>query len=86
MQLAKSAHRSGVEILMQRMGITPKDIGCVYMAGGFENGIHIDSAVTIGLLPGELRDRIKAVGNSALGGVAAYLSNRDNHAKLEKIL
>ncbi|WP_110942279.1 ASKHA domain-containing protein [Geosporobacter subterraneus] len=29
---------------------------------------------------------MKVVGNSALGGAAAYLINRDNHAKLEEIL
>ncbi len=85
-QLAKSALRSGIEILMQRMEITPEGIDRVYIAGGFGSGVDIDSAVTIGLIPKELRDKIVPIGNSALGGAVAYLVNRESRSKLEEIL
>ncbi|WP_083273618.1 ASKHA domain-containing protein [Geosporobacter ferrireducens] len=85
-QLAKSALRSGIEILMQRMEIVPEEIERVYIAGGFGGGVNIDSAITIGLIPKELKDKIVSVGNSALGGAAAYLINRKNRDRIEEIL
>ena len=83
-QLAKSAVRAGVEILIRRYGITYEDISTVYLAGGFGYKLNIEKAVHIGLLPQELSGKIRAIGNSALSGAIRYLmegstSERMNH-------
>ncbi len=72
-QLAKAAIRAGLETLLVRFGITYEDVGEVYVAGGFGYKLDLKKAVEIGMLPEELLDRTKAVGNSSLLG-AAYLA------------
>ena len=85
-QLAKSAIYSGVKILMNLAGLTFSDIDALYLAGGFGNYINIKSAIRIGLLPYELRDKIYPVGNSAGIGALQYLKSNDFEEKTVKIL
>jgi uncharacterized 2Fe-2S/4Fe-4S cluster protein (DUF4445 family) len=80
-QLAKSAIYSGIRILLGMAGMSFSDIDALYLAGGFGNYINIRSAVRIGLLPYEMRDRIYPVGNSAGIGTLQYLKS----AEFEKI-
>ena len=68
LQLAKAAVRAGVEILMSRAGVTAADVEEVYLAGGFGTRLDIGRAAEIGLIPPELADRTRAVGNAALDG------------------
>jgi len=56
-QLAKSAIRSGIEILIRHAGIMYEDIDKVYIAGGFGNYMSIESAAAIGLIPEELKHK-----------------------------
>ena len=72
-QLAKSAVRSGIEILLDVAGYSYNDIGRVYLAGGFGHRINMDSAVILGLIPSALADKIVTVGNTSLGGAAHVL-------------
>jgi uncharacterized 2Fe-2S/4Fe-4S cluster protein (DUF4445 family) len=72
-QLAKAAIRAGIEILMRRYGCRYEDIECLYLAGGFGYQLNLEKAIRIGLLPEELRGRMKAIGNSALAGAIKYL-------------
>lgn len=67
-QLAKSAVRAGLEVLLQEYGADYSQIGKLYIAGGFGQKINFEKAVGIGLLPEELLDRMMAVGNSSLAG------------------
>jgi len=85
-QLAKSAIYSGIKILMNLAGLSFSDIDALYLAGGFGNYINIKSAIKIGLLPYELRDKIYPVGNSAGIGVLQYLKNSDFEKKTDAIL
>jgi len=71
-QLAKSAICSGIKILIQEAGISFDSIEALFIAGGFGNYINIQSALNIGLLPYELKDKIYAVGNSAGIGALQY--------------
>lgn len=80
-QLAKSAIRSGMEVLIRRSGLRYEDIGTLYIAGGFGFNINFHSGVGIGLVPPELEDKIRVTGNSSLGGVVSYLI--DPERKLE---
>ena len=72
-QLAKSAIRSGLEILLEISGLSYDDIDAVYLAGGIGQAIHVDDAAAIGLIPHELAVKTEAVGNASLGGAALML-------------
>ena len=74
-QLAKSAVRAGLEVLLKEYGADYKNIGTVYLAGGFGQKIDLKKAVGIGLLPEELMGRIVPAGNSSLTG--AVMAVRD---------
>ena len=64
-QLAKGAIRAGIDILISEMGEAP---GMLYLAGGFGQNINLYSAFLVGLIPEELRGRIRFAGNTSLGG------------------
>ena len=68
LQLAKSAVRAGIEILLDESGKSYDDIKDVYLAGGFGHTLNLESAITLGILPKEWRDKIRAIGNSSLAG------------------
>lgn len=74
-QLAKSAIKSGIAILTQVAGLNYNQIDALFLAGGFGNYINIRNAITIGLLPQELEDKVVPVGNtSATGAIFALKS------------
>lgn len=74
-QLAKSAIRAGIEILVTSYGIDYSQIAHLYLAGGFGQKINYTKAVGIGMLPKELNDRIISVGNSSLAGAGMLAMN-----------
>ena len=85
-QLAKSAIRSGIEILVRQAGLQYKDIGALYIAGGFGFNIDFQSGVGIGLVPAELGEKIKLAGNSSLGGVVSYLLKPGQKEVMDEII
>lgn len=85
-QLAKSAIRSGIEILLQEFKCEYKDIDTVFLAGGFGNHMNIENAAVIGLIPEELKSKVKTVGNSSLGGAVSFLLNEESREALSYIL
>jgi len=69
-QLAKSAVVAGIMVLLEKAGITLSSLKHVYLAGSFGFHMNKKSAVTAGLLPEELEDKIIVIGNSSgLGSV-----------------
>lgn len=75
LQLAKGAMVTGVRILIEKLGINVEDIKEVLLAGAFGNYMSPHSACVIGLIPGELEDRIKMIGNAAgMGSRISLLS------------
>jgi uncharacterized 2Fe-2S/4Fe-4S cluster protein (DUF4445 family) len=85
-QLAKSAIFSGIKILLYIAELSISEVDALYLAGGFGNYINIKSAIRIGLLPYELKDKIYPVGNSAGIGALQYLNSDTFELKIEKIL
>lgn len=74
-QLAKSAIASGVSIMLKEAKLAYGEIDTVFLAGGFGNYINIDSAMKIGLISPEFKDKIVALGNtSGTGAVLALKS------------
>lgn len=84
-QTAKSAIRSGIEILIAESGISADNIKNIYIAGGFGQKLNIEKACRTGLLPDIYKDKYKTVGNSSLGGCVKLLENKDGFAKIDKI-
>ncbi|MGO9108149.1 MAG: ASKHA domain-containing protein [Thermoguttaceae bacterium] len=68
-QLASGAIRAGIELLLKRQGLKPRDLDRVLLAGGFGNYIRRGNAQRIGLLPPEIEhQRIRYQGNTSLAG------------------
>jgi len=85
-QLAKSAIFSGIKVLLKRARLTFNDIHVLYLAGGFGNYMNIESAVNIGLLPGEIKDKTVAIGNSAGAGAIQALRAVDFYKRIKTVL
>ncbi len=76
-QLAKGAIAAAVCQLMAHMGMTADRISRVHMAGAFGSAIRPESAVRIGLLPGQLLGKLRTVGNAAGSGAVLLALDRD---------
>lgn len=76
LQLAKGAIATGIRVLMDRLGIGVEDIAEVLLAGAFGNYMDPHSACVIGLIPSELEERVKPVGNAAGTGSKLALLSR----------
>ena len=74
-QLAKSAVRTAVDLLLERMELTEDRIDRFVLAGAFGAYIDLDSAIDIGLLPGLSLEKFAQVGNAAGVGVARMLAS-----------
>ncbi|MCL2203211.1 MAG: ASKHA domain-containing protein [Defluviitaleaceae bacterium] len=85
-QLAKSAVRSGLDILLAHAGCTPGEIDRVYLAGGFGHRLRPESADALGLFPPGLTGKIEAVGNTSLGGAALALLSASFATEMEAII
>lgn len=86
MQLAKSAVRAGLETLLKKASLGYDDVEHVYLAGGFGQYIDIDSAVSIGLIPEELKEKIVVVGNTALAGAVCFGMQEEAKDKAGKVV
>lgn len=84
-QLAKAAVAAGIQVLLKESGVSCEDIEKVYVAGGFGSYMNIESALNIGLIPSELKDKITFVGNTAGMGAVLYLLSKKYREKAEII-
>ena len=81
-QLAKSAVRSGSEILLRH---ADADVQALSLAGTFGSALHAGSAARIGLFPPALHGRISACGNAAGTGAAMLLLDRGRLEESERL-
>lgn len=78
LQSAKSSVATGVQVLMEHLGVGPQDLAEVLLAGSFGSAIDPLSARDIGLVPWVPLERIRFVGNvAAEGAKMALLSFRE---------
>lgn len=73
LQFAKGAIASGIQVLMDRAGVTPGDLDEILLAGSFGTYIQPESARIIGLVPPVPVERIRSVGNAAVEGAKMAL-------------
>jgi len=84
-QLAKSALRAGLEILLQQAQIGYDAVDHVYLAGAFGNYLDQGSAAQIGLIPPELLERVVPVGNAAGAGCELALTESATWGRIARI-
>ncbi len=73
LQLAKAAVKTGIDMLVDHLGIDLSSIKALYLAGGFGSNIDIDSACNIKMIPSCLAKYAVSVGNAAARGAAMML-------------
>lgn len=84
-QLAKAAIRAGIELSCRHLGVEPKEIHSVLLAGAF--GSHMDprSACRIGMIPPVLLGRIFSIGNAAGEGAKHCAVSRNTYEYSKKL-
>ena len=82
----ESCDCSGIQMLMERIGITEDDICSVYIAGAFGNYMDPVSAGKIGLLPATLVKKVKPVGNAAGEGAKIALVNEKEMLEMDELV
>jgi uncharacterized 2Fe-2S/4Fe-4S cluster protein (DUF4445 family) len=82
-QLAKAAIRAGLEIMMDRLGISTSDVERLFLAGAFGTYLKPEDAIFLGLLPEIPVGRISPVGNTAGAGTVISLLGKDAVKRLD---
>ena len=84
-QLAKAAVASGLQILLNKLGISFAETDKVFIAGGFGNFLNIQHVIQTGLIE-TTEDKIVKLGNTALIGAKMFLFENQNSTRkiLEK--
>ena len=71
-QLAKAAVATGVQILLNNLGITMNEIEKIFIAGGFGNFLNLKNVIRTGLIESD-EEKIVKFGNTALIGAKMFL-------------
>lgn len=84
-QLAKSAIRTALDLLLDAQGLQAAAIDHLVIAGSFGAYIDVASAVAIGLLPDLPAARFRQVGNAAGQGVRLALASRAARRRADEL-
>lgn len=82
-QLGKGAIAAGIQVLLKKAGLKPKDLMGLYLAGGFGSYIRPESAAKMGLIPVELMEKTIPAGNLAILGAKKALCHSGARARLK---
>ena len=80
-QLAKAAIHTGIQVLLEKAGITENKLDRVIIAGAFGTYIDINSAIMIGMLPSIPINKFSQVGNAAGTGARLALISSTQRKK-----
>ena len=83
--LAKSAIRTGIEILLNTAGIESDQIEEFIVAGAFGTFLNVNSAVIIGMFPDINPEKFQQVGNAAGTGARAMLLSTEIRKRCERL-
>jgi uncharacterized 2Fe-2S/4Fe-4S cluster protein (DUF4445 family) len=84
-QLAKSAIRTGTELLLREAGLQAADLECFVIAGAFGAYIDVRSGIEIGLFPDLPAARFEQVGNAAGVGAQYMLASKKARARAREL-
>jgi uncharacterized 2Fe-2S/4Fe-4S cluster protein (DUF4445 family) len=82
---AKGAIFSALQTMLTMLDIESHVIKNVYVAGGIGNGINIQQAIRIGLLPNLPIETFHYIGNSSLSGAYSMLVSQEAAETIKKI-
>ena len=85
LQLAKGAIAAGIRVLLDSCGGNFGQVGELLLAGGFGSCIRRESAARIGLIPAELLNVTRAIGNAAAQGALEALVSEEARARLANL-
>lgn len=85
LQLAKGAVNAATAILLKRSGHRAEDISKILLAGLFGEKIDRKDSMSVGLIPKVEMTKVRAVGNSSLGGARKALLDPGLLAVADKI-
>ena len=72
--------------MARELGVAPKEVDRLYLAGGFANYVDTASAIEIGFLPPVAERRIVKLGNAALRGCREVLLSQRKRRALEQLV
>ncbi|WP_373600559.1 ASKHA domain-containing protein [Paraclostridium bifermentans] len=84
-QLAKGAILSGIYALVDEANIKIDEIDEVIIAGQFGKHLSVESLVGVGIIPKELKNKIKYIGNSSKTGAIMSLLSKDIRNSMDTI-
>lgn len=84
-QLAKGAIAAGIETLLSENSIETVNIETFYICGGFGTYLDLNSAEKIGLIPKNIIDKVKVIGNGAIAGASRILLNKASIYEMDLI-
>jgi uncharacterized 2Fe-2S/4Fe-4S cluster protein (DUF4445 family) len=85
-QLAKAAIRSGVEVLLNQMGMNKDDIDVFIVAGAFGTYLDVKNSIRIGMFPDLPLERFLQTGNSAGQGAREILVSAARRKEAERMV
>lgn len=75
-QLATAAVATGIDLLLESVGVASAEVTDVIIAGGFGLHVRADALARMGMIPGEWRDRVTYAGNTSIAGATRALLDR----------
>jgi uncharacterized 2Fe-2S/4Fe-4S cluster protein (DUF4445 family) len=84
-QLAKGAIRTGIDVLMEKAGVSNEEVDAFILAGAFGTYIDVDSGINIGMFPPLARHKYSQVGNAAGIGAKQMLVSTEMRTMAEAI-
>lgn len=84
-QLACSAIRTAVEIMMRKAGIQARHLEKVFVAGVFGSYLDTANLISIGLIPTVNLEKVRNIGNAAAEGAIMALLSADKMAEAEQL-
>ena len=84
LQKAKGAVRAAIDILLNKVNLTPGDLHKVILTGSFGGQVDIEAIVNIGMIPPVRHEVVETAANGAGFGAAIFLSD-EGFARGEKL-
>jgi uncharacterized 2Fe-2S/4Fe-4S cluster protein (DUF4445 family) len=84
LQKAKGAIRAATEVLMDRLGLQPKDLTRMILTGSFGSQLNVEAVVGLGMIPPVDLDVVEPSANGAGFGAALFL-DEEQFARGERI-
>jgi len=85
-QLAKGAVRAGVEVLLERGGVTAEEVARVLVTGALGSALPVEVLKRVALLPEPMLDKTSFIANGVLTGLRAYLFSADGGRHLTALM